>query len=137
MAGQALSSRKRKGSGSPTDAGSFLAQQSHTTDRPQDRFEDAVDNSNSPFQHKLQHINAFLVSFCPQEFELLCGTHRHLNGASHRQARNQSVAAPHGTHDRPRALVIESSCQVVCDSNLELRLKAQWQHISKTEHLLC
>ena len=61
VAGQAVTGRKRKASGSPTDASSFLAQQCQTTDRPQDRFDDAVDNSNAPFRHKLQHINAYLV----------------------------------------------------------------------------
>ncbi|KAA6429127.1 MAG: exosome component 10-like [Trebouxia sp. A1-2] len=39
----------KKHTGSPKDARSFFAQQ------PQDRFQDAVDNSNSPFVHNFEH----------------------------------------------------------------------------------
>ena len=54
VAGESASAKRRKGS--PKDASSFFAQQSAVTDRPQDRFQDAVDNSNSPFVHNLEHV---------------------------------------------------------------------------------
>ncbi|KAL0022532.1 hypothetical protein WJX79_009245 [Trebouxia sp. C0005] len=46
----------KKHTGSPKDARSFFAQQSGGTHRPQDRFQDAVDNSNSPFVHNFEHV---------------------------------------------------------------------------------
>ncbi|KAL0022885.1 hypothetical protein WJX77_003651 [Trebouxia sp. C0004] len=54
VAGESSHAKKHKGS--PKDASSFFAQQFEATDRPQDRFQDAVDNSNSPFVHNFEHV---------------------------------------------------------------------------------
>lgn len=45
---------------------SFLAQQqqSQGMQKPQDRFEDAVDNSNRPFVHNLEHVRQWQVGSC-------------------------------------------------------------------------
>ena len=60
VAGEPASAKKQKSS--PKDGSSFLAQQSGAMDRPQDRFQDAVDNSNSPFVHKFEHVREWQVS---------------------------------------------------------------------------
>ena len=63
VAGESASAKKSKGPSK--DASSFFAQQSGSTDRPQDRFEDAVDNSNSPFVHNFEHVGDLQVHSCP------------------------------------------------------------------------
>ena len=60
VAGEPASAKRHKSS--PKDGSSFLAQQSGTIERPQDRFEDGVDNSNSPFVHNFQHVQEWQVS---------------------------------------------------------------------------
>ena len=60
VAGEPASASKHRSS--PKDGSSFLAQQLQGASRPQDRFEDAVDNSNSPFIHKLEHVQRWQVN---------------------------------------------------------------------------
>ena len=63
VAGEPASSAARKHkSSSPKDGSSFLAQQSQGMQRPQDRFEDAVDNSNRPFVHNFEHVRQWQVN---------------------------------------------------------------------------
>lgn len=51
-----------RGGAFPKDGSSFAAQQSPGMQRPQDRFLDAVDNSNSPFVHNFKHVRHWQVS---------------------------------------------------------------------------
>lgn len=60
--GEPAASSARKHKSSPKDGSSFLAQQSQGMQRPQDRFEDAVDNSNRPFVHNLEHVRRWQVN---------------------------------------------------------------------------
>ena len=61
VAGEPAASAARKQKPLLKDGSSFLAQQSQGMQRPQDRFEDAVDNSNCPFVHNFEHVQQWQV----------------------------------------------------------------------------
>ena len=87
VAGEPAASSKRKHKSSLKDGSSFLSQQSQGMQRPQDRFEDAVDNSNRPFVHNFEHV---------LQWQVISSTH---DSGKRMQMRARPMLCPENTAD--------------------------------------